>query len=178
MTDKDENKGNPDEFEAQKRALRNIRKAKLGQLTRRRNIITELMKDDMNANEVEQNALKYNELFEEFKDMHKNCQRLLDEHETKEDELWFEPKHIGITQFMNDVKQWISVQTNPDKQERDAQDEIQPDDSVSVFKVTADDRSSKGSSVSQASSALGRQAIADRAALEIKIAALRDKTCY
>lgn len=154
--------------EAEKRALRNNRKAKLAQITRRKNIINELMKDNINANEVEENVLKYNELFDEFKAVHQDYQRLLEEDEIKDDELWYEPKRISIIQFRDEAAEWLTGQKNADKQERDDQDEISANDSVSVAKH-------KRTTVSQTSSELGRQAIADRAALEIKIAALKER---
>lgn len=141
-------------------ALRNNRRIKLGQLTRRMNIIKELMKDDSNLNEIKENVLKYRELLEEFDIIQGEYQRVLKESERKTDqETWYAPKREVSQAFLNEVDQWLNAHED---------EEISPSDSASKKAVDV------GSKVSQTSSAL-RRAAAEKAALEVKLAALKEK---
>lgn len=139
-------------------ALRNNRKTKLAQLTRRMNIIKEFMKDGKCIDEVKENMLKYRELLEVFENIHGEYQRVLKASERNTNqEMWYAPKRDGNHTFMKEVEQWLNEQE---------EDVISPDDSASKNAV--------GSRISQTSSAL-RCAAAEKAALEIKLAALKEK---
>lgn len=146
--------------------LRKTRKVKLGQLTRQRNIIYELMKDDANANKVKENVVKYKNVLGDFEIIHREYQLLLNEKERKGDQdSWYEPKRDNIETLLNETDQWLSAHNYIGADDCEDQDDyIRPSDSVSVaISINMDNT---GSKVSITSSAVGL-AEANRAALEV-----------
>ena len=109
--------------------VKKARKAKLSQLTRRKNIMIQLMEDVSGLNEVREGLHTYKDLFEKFKTLQDNYQELLTEEERqKDDSEWFEPKIKEINTFLSSVYSWISgVSGAVIPQE----EEITPKDSVS-----------------------------------------------
>ena len=59
--------------------MRSARQYKLSQLTRRMNIIKELMKDNMVTDEVNENVQRYKAMLSQFKDAHSSYQALINE---------------------------------------------------------------------------------------------------
>jgi hypothetical protein len=97
------------EISNQASKVKKARKAKLSQLTRRKNIMIQLMEDVSGLSEVRENLHTYKDLFEKFKTLHYNYQELLTEEERqKDDSEWFEPKVKEINTFLSSVYSWIS----------------------------------------------------------------------
>lgn len=81
----------------EEKKLCSFRKAKLGQLTCRKNIVLELMKDVANIVEVKENMFKYYALVGEFKDTHSAYQKLLNDGSRDNDtDNWFKPKMASL----------------------------------------------------------------------------------
>lgn len=92
--------------------MRSTRKYKLCQLTRRKNIIKELMKDNMYTEELEENRAKYKTLLDAFKDAHLSYHTLLNESdEINESEKWFQSKMCSSNDFIDVVTEWMSGPT-------------------------------------------------------------------
>ena len=88
--------------------LKNVRKGKLGQLTKRKKIIIELMEDVTGIQEVKENLQKYTQLLAEFKSVHRDYQGQLSEDEANKDECeWFQPKMAEIDHFLSHVSEWL-----------------------------------------------------------------------
>lgn len=80
--------------------LRNARKGKLAHLTKRKNIMKELMEDATCVQEVKANESKFVHLLDDFKSLHGTYQELLSEEEAIQDEAeWFKPKMADLTLF-------------------------------------------------------------------------------
>ena len=89
--------------------MRSARKTKLSQLTRRKNILKELMKDNMNTEEQEfdENMAKYKTLLDEFKDAHLSYHALLnDPTEISVSDDWFQSKLCSSNDFVELVTIW------------------------------------------------------------------------
>lgn len=121
--------------------LRNARKGKLAHLTKRKNIMLELMGDASCVQEVKENLNKFVCLLDDFKSLHETYQELLSEEEARQDETeWFEPKMADINAFLSSVSEWLSgVSKAVEPQEM----EIAPKDSIS--QVSSHDSRSKHS---------------------------------
>lgn len=88
--------------------LRNRRKIKLGQLTRRMNVIKKLIKDGSSVDEVKITMQKYRELLEEFEIIQGEYQYALNEDERETDhETWYAPKRENHHAFVNYVDKWL-----------------------------------------------------------------------
>lgn len=73
--------------------LRKARKNKLGLLTRRMNIIKDLMNDKSNVKEVNENCVTFGELLKALEAIHKEYQNTLSEEDCKlDDNTWYKPK--------------------------------------------------------------------------------------
>ena len=144
--------------------VKRARKAKLSQLTRRKNIMIQLMEDVSGLNEVRENLHTYKDLFEKFKTLQENDQELLTEEERQKDvSEWFEPKIYEMNTFLSSVYSWISGASGAVKPQ---EEEITPKDSVSQV-------SSRGSRSTTASVRLREEA--ERAAILVKMDALEEK---
>ena len=156
--------------------MRSARKYKLSQLTRRMNILKELMKDNMVTEEFEENINKYTSLLGDFKDAHLSYQALLNgSDEMSESENWYQTKMCSVNEFVDDVLKWKSgLTTRPDDQG------IALGDSASVgwrskpHSHSGASTKSKGSMHSSVSSARIR-AEAEKAAAMTELKALKDK---
>ena len=83
-------------------------------ITRRMNIVNILMTDGNSIEEVKGNMMKFNEVLEDFKDLHAFYVELLDEDARKEDnENWYQPRCAQITDFLSSVTEWILAGENP-----------------------------------------------------------------
>ncbi|KAK0141928.1 hypothetical protein N1851_020399 [Merluccius polli] len=110
--------------------LKKARTAKLSQLTKRKNVMIQLMEDVSGFHEVRDNLHTYKDLLERFKDIHRNYQELLTEEERKQDDSeWFEPKINEINTFLSSVSTWISGASRAGKPQEE--EEISPKDSAS-----------------------------------------------
>ena len=151
--------------------MRSARKTKLSQLTRRKNILKELMKDNMHTEEFEENMAKYKTLLDEFKDAHLSYHALLndpDEINTSDD--WFQSKLCDSNDFFELVTLWKADPTT-----RLQPDDIALGDSASVMAAKANSSMmSKRSSHSSVASARIR-AEAEKAAAIAKLQALKEK---
>ena len=158
-----------DENETAKDLLKS-RKIKLGMLTRKMNVIKELMTVPSNVKQVMENVARYDDLLGEFKASHKEYQHVLSEKERESDDaLWYEPKRKINESFMLEANAWLGEH---EKRDDDDGEDISPEDSVSATHARkADDG---GSKVSSTSSTLSRAA-AEKAALEVRLAALKEK---
>lgn len=146
--------------------LRNARKGKLAHLTKRKNIMLELMEDASCVQEVKENLNKFMCLLDDFKSLHETYQELLSEEEARQDEAeWFKPKMADINIFLSSVSEWLSGASKTDEQ----QFEVAPKDSISQVSS----RESRSRALSVASASL--QVEAERAAILAKVAALREK---
>ena len=126
------------------------RKAKLGQLTRRKNVILQLMRDSMNEDDAKDNMHKYHALLGEFMGTHISYQKLLNSEDCKEDnDTWFEPKMARIDEFIVDVSKWLSDSTNR------TVPEVAPGDSVS----SGSDRSNRSTVSSTATARILAEAV-------------------
>lgn len=147
--------------------LRNARKGKLAHLTKRKNIMLELMEDALCVQEVKENLNKFVSLLDDFKSLHETYQELLSEEEARQDEVeWFKPKMADINTFVSSVSEWLSgVSKAVEPQEI----EVAPKDSIS--QISSHESKSRVFSVASAS----LQVEAERAAVLAKVAALREK---
>lgn len=147
--------------------LRNARKGKLAHLTKRKNLMLELMEDASCVQEVKENFNKFVCLLDDFKSLHETYQELLSEEEARQDEVeWFKPKMADINTFLSSVSEWLSgVSKAVEPQEI----EVAPKDSISQISS----RESRSRAFSVASASL--QVEAERAAVLAKVAALREK---
>ena len=162
-----------DENETAKDLLKS-RKIKLGMLTRKMNVIKELMTVPSNVKQVMENVARYDDLLGEFKASHKEYQHVLSEKERESDDaLWYEPKRKINESFMLEANAWLGEhEKRDDDDDDDDGEDISPEDSVSASHARKADNG--GSKVSSTSSTLSRAA-AEKAALEVRLAALKEK---
>lgn len=150
--------------------LKNARRGKLIQLTKRKNIMLQLMEDVSGIQEVQENLQRYNNLLGEFNAVHKAYQEQLTEDDVVKDECeWYQPKMTEINDFLSLVSEWLTGASKADKAEPQEEDEILPKDSIS--QVSHKSGRSKASSVRSARIC----AEAERAAIMIKAAALKER---
>jgi len=127
--------------------LRKSRKIKLGMLTRKMNVIKELMTVPSNVKQVMESVARYDDLLGEFKSSHKEYRHVLSEKERESDDaLWYEPKRKINESFMWEANAWL---TDHERRDDDDGEDISPEDSVSAtYARKADDGRSKVSSTS------------------------------
>ena len=153
----------------------NSRKAKLGQITSKRNVIKALMDDYKNVELVKQEFNEFNSKANDFKLLHSAVRQLLSEEEATDDhEQWFMPKYRGICEFHDLVLEWINnappvmAQRPPDVSPKGTKaTSVKSVDNVSVGKI------SRTNMKPTTSSSAFKQAEADRAALLARAAALK-----
>ena len=154
--------------------LKNVRKGKLGQLTKRKKIIIELMEDVTGIQEVKENLQKYTQLLAEFKSVHRDYQGQLSEDEANKDECeWFQPKMAEIDHFLSHVSEWLigaSRTTKPEPEEEEKEEEVEVTEKDSISQFSHGSRGSRTSSVASARVVVE----AERAGLEAKAAALKE----
>ncbi|XP_063056437.1 uncharacterized protein LOC134450527 [Engraulis encrasicolus] len=93
--------------------MRKARQGKVSHITRRINIVKDLMKNNDFIDEVKENMTKFNEFFEEFKTLHASYADMLDETTRVEDEEnWYKPKLADIAAFIDKVFEWIKSVEN------------------------------------------------------------------
>lgn len=149
-------------------ALRKARKNKLGLLTRRMNIIKDLMNDKSNVKEVNENCVTFGELLKALEAIHEEYQNTLSEEDRElDDNTWYKPKRESHRLFIEDVDDWLQECEN-----KDEENEIGPEDSVSA--THSKNATDAGSKVSATSSAVAHAA-AEKAVLEVKLEALKQK---
>lgn len=147
--------------------LRNARKGKLAHLTKRKNIMLELMDDASCVQEVKENLNTFVCLLDDFKSLHETYQELLPEEEARQSEVeWFKPKMADINSFLVSVSEWLSgVSKAVEPQEI----EVAPKDSISQISS----RESRPRAFTVASASV--QVEAERAAVLARVVALREK---
>ena len=147
--------------------LRSSRAGKASHLTRRMNIVNNLMNDGY-LDEVKANMKRFNDLLDEFKALHISYTEMLDEDAKREDEdKWHQPRCAQITAFLNTVIEWISTMETDTSLSHGG-----PGD-VDTHSVRSD--KSGASSSSFTSSTLRISAEAERAALMAKASKLQEK---
>ncbi|XP_049331748.1 uncharacterized protein LOC111197647 [Astyanax mexicanus] len=153
--------------------LKNVRKGKLSQLTKRKNIMLELMEDVTDIEEVKENLQKYTQLLAEFKSVHRGYQGQLSEDEISKDECeWFEPKMAEIDHFLSLVHEWLAgaSKTAKSEPEEEKEEEVEVTAKDSISQVSQRSRGSRTSTVASARIV----AEAERAGLMAKAAALKE----
>ena len=94
--------------------LRATRSGKISRVTRRMNIVNNLMIDKESLDEVKGNMIKFYEVFEEFNTSNSTYVQCLDEESRKDDdEKWCKPRSAEINAFIANVNEWISQIENP-----------------------------------------------------------------
>ena len=150
------------------------RKYKLCQVTRRMNIVKELMKVITNVEEVNESMTKYGQLVEEFNNTHKAYQLLLSKEECELDtEKWYILKVGDMTAFMASVTKWKNtiIQGEIDHDNIGLNvDNVAPEDSISAV---LSHRSSRSATSSTSSARI--RAEAEKAAIQTRIQALKQK---
>lgn len=163
----------------EEKKLRLSRKAKLGQLTRRKNIVLELMKDVANIDEVKENMFTYYVLVGEFKDAHFAYQKLLNDDDRDNDtDNWFKPKIASIDEFNAYVENWLSnppEMTEDDDDDGGDNDVTNDKDAKAVVDVAPHESASQISSKVSSTASSRTWAEAEKAALEAKFSALMEK---
>lgn len=144
------------------------------QLTCRKNIVLELIKDVVNIDEVKENMFKY-ALVGEFKDAHTAYQKLLnDEDRDNDTDNWFKPKIASVNEHVNN---WLSnppeMTENDDDDDNDDEDVTNDKDAKAVVDVAPHESASQVSSKVSSTASSCTQAKAEKAASEAKLSALR-----
>lgn len=152
------------------------RRAILGQLTEKKIKLYALMDADVNAENIEKELLtKYEELLKDFSEINEQvkdlfCQAGCEENMNTDQRDWFEPRNSEHTDFVQEVNSWTQAAELRQKEADRLNDEIKPEDSVSVTSK----KSKKAKSVSVASETLS--AHSERLKLELGRAALLAKS--
>lgn len=115
----------------------------------------------------------------EAKETHESLLKYLSPAEKEKHEVWFKAKLLSVNDFNDAVNRWLE---NPDisqpaenvNNEYCAESEVHPSDSISNVETIVSSKTSSRSSKSSTASARIR-AVADRAALEARAAALKEK---
>lgn len=114
------------------------RKAKLGQLTEKKNEMLQLMEDDGNVEIVKTKlATEFNHIFGEFCELNTTVKGLFQQAVSREDmdndqQHWFEPKADAMRSFVDNVDAWIKEVHQRTKEAKMADESVQPTDSISV----------------------------------------------
>ena len=89
--------------------LKGSRSAKLGVLTRKKNEITELMKDACNIEIIKTKMEdEFSKAYKELNELNDSVKSLLSEDDVKRDQReWYAPRITSLNEFMNDVSQWM-----------------------------------------------------------------------
>lgn len=89
--------------------LRQTRSAKMGVLTRKKNDITELMKDPRNVESVKTKMEnEFSKTCNELNEINDAVKTLLNEEGIKKDQSeWYVPKMTSVDEFKNKVSQWV-----------------------------------------------------------------------
>ena len=96
--------------------LKGKRKAKLGYLTRQKNVIvsmitedefSDIWADEEEVSDVCNRLQKFENTLTEFMDLQAKVQNVLPPLEREASQEWFEPKLLACKAFMDDVKDWI-----------------------------------------------------------------------
>ncbi|XP_052470971.1 uncharacterized protein LOC128027405 [Carassius gibelio] len=149
--------------------LRSSRGGKMSHVTRRMNIVNDLMIEPEFLDEVKQNMIKFNEFLEEFKVVHASYSEMLDEEAKQEDhESWYQPRYVQIMAFMANVEKWMSAIENPGSQ-------ALVEDSSSVTQVEDSDIDAQSFRSHTSSVSLRISAEAERVALIAKAAKLQER---
>ncbi|KAL4008191.1 hypothetical protein ACER0C_002043 [Sarotherodon galilaeus] len=160
----------------------NARRSKLSQLTAKMNKISGLMKENESLDIVDEHLSNFSKLHEEFLRANDDVLSLLPEDERNVDQmLWFNPKKEQFSAFMTEVEKWIMVTRHQH------QNDVSPDDSVSVTarpsakksgtsvgRSSVSSRSSRSSRASSVSSVRQKEE-AERAALLARAASLKQR---
>lgn len=114
--------------------LKNERKGKLTQLTRKRKEIEILKKNKVNAQLIKEEVLFiFGKFFREFKELNAEILPLLEDKDKEEDQSnWYMTKCVEFEDFVQETEDWIErVMTSPKEDNVDDDDDVQPSDSIS-----------------------------------------------
>ncbi|XP_061882235.1 uncharacterized protein LOC133633659 [Entelurus aequoreus] len=110
--------------------VRAARIGKMSHITRRMNIVRNLMVDAEALKEVKINMSKFNEFLMEFKSLHRSYSEGLEPDERRaDDQTWYQPKIALIDAFEAEVSRWISDLENPSTHTC-----APPPDDIDIFK--------------------------------------------
>lgn len=160
----------------------NARRTKLSQLTSKTNKTTGLMKDNESPDIVDEHLNSFSKLLKDFIHANDDVLSLLPDEEKDADRtFWFNPKKEQFNKCMTEVDSWIATTR------QQHQEDVSPDDSVSVIgahakktsgshvaRSTASSLSSRSSRVSSLSSTRQKEQ-AECAALLACAAALKQR---
>ena len=117
--------------------LRSARAGKLSHVTRRMNIVNNLMEQEGDLEDVKGNFSKLKECFEEFNILHLSCVEYFEEEARKEDhEKWYQPKVAHVEDFLIKVSDWIVQSEKPEAKSDTPL--VSPDASTAVSHETHD----------------------------------------
>ncbi|XP_060753769.1 uncharacterized protein LOC132864368 [Neoarius graeffei] len=152
------------------------RRAKLKKLTEKKNELRELMYDDANVENITKELLtEYEELIEEFSKINADVKDLYSqlgyiENMNTDQSDWFQPRYDKQCNFVQEVRSWIQDATHHIEESERVNNEVNPEDSISVTSR----KSKKTKSVSSASVASSVRS--ERLKVEMEKAALLTKT--
>ncbi|KAL4008773.1 hypothetical protein ACER0C_002625 [Sarotherodon galilaeus] len=156
------------------------RKAKLGQLTEKKNEMLQLMEDDGNVEIVKTKlATEFNHIFGEFCELNTTVKGLFQQAVSGEDmdndqQHWFEPKADAMRSFVDNVDAWIKEVHQRTKEAKMVDESVQPTDSISVA-ASRKSRMSKSSTGQSSASSARLKAELEKAALLAQAAALKER---
>ncbi|KAL4005475.1 hypothetical protein ACER0C_005188 [Sarotherodon galilaeus] len=156
------------------------RKAKLGQLTEKKNEMLQLMEDDGNVEIVKTKlATEFNHIFGEFCELNTTVKGLFQQAVSGEDmdndqQHWFEPKADAMRSFVDNVDAWIKEVHQRTKEAKMVDESVQPTDSISVA-APRKSRMSKSSTGQSSASSARLKAELEKAAFLAQAAALKER---
>lgn len=159
--------------EKELKTLRAARRGRLGACTRKMNELKSLLGDGGNTENVVNGVEQLKGMLNEFKDAHAAVQMLLPD-EIKENERvdWHDPKMETFEKFLQEVESWKRSSLDP-------QMLVEPHDSVSnvskQFNKSKCSKQSKQSATSSSISSARLKIASERAALQARMSALRQK---
>lgn len=163
--------------------LQKVRTSKLNKAGNLQKVMHELMKE--RGCETE-NIQKYLYLCKEAREAHKSLLPVLPPEEKETHRIWFQAKKLSIDKFIDDMEKWMKNADgsepveNVEEEEEDVENEINSHDRISNVgskKSTRKSHTKSSSSTSSRSSTSSArlQAEAERAALAVLAAALRER---
>lgn len=159
------------------------RRAKLSQLTAKKNEMLHLMDDDGNLEVIKTKlAVEFNHIFGEFCELNVSVKELFRQIVSEKDmdndqQHWFEPKANSFREFSEQVDVWINEVQDRIEEARKVNENFLPSDSVSIAASRKSRQSKASSAHSFASSASSARLKAEmeRAALVAQAAGLKQK---
>ena len=162
--------------------LKGNRKNTFGYLIRKMEEIDALMQDNENVDEVSlKMSNEFTSLYKELCDANEAVKALMDEEEIVQDQTqWYKPKTKELKHFVDEVGNWLQTTEQQAEEAALVDAEVKPTDSISMVssKHSGGSRSQaslRGSVVSSTTSSARLKVEAERAALIIRVEALKQR---